>query len=344
MRVNGQKMSEEEFLTILEEEYKGQITCVDKYINSRTPIKFYCHAKDENGNEHGVFEKKPHQLLRMHRHCPICMGTHNVKPFGYWKIKEHCEEFAKTCKNKFELQIKNNTCYRTSLRNGWLEEFQEKYFDGKTHYRNLDDKIHCIYIYLINETHSCYVGRTSSLKRRHIQHKFGWVNSKHEKCVDNLYKHCEENNIEMPTPIVLEENLNAIESQEREEYWLNFYKDDGWTILNKGAVGKNRGSLGATLKWTYEKCKEEATKYQSREDFKKHNQSAHNAARREGWIEEFFPDLACKPNGYWDILENCQQEALKFTGAKAMVKGGSGGCYNSIKKHGWKDLIRYKNK
>lgn len=335
-------MSEEEFLAILQEEYQGRITCIDKYVNARTPIKFYCHVKDENGNEHGEFKKEPYQLLRRHRHCPICMGTINVKPPGYWNSKEHCEELAKTCRNKRELGIKLSKCYSVCRINGWLEEFQEKYFDGKTHYRNLDDKIHYVYVYLINETHSCYVGRTISLKRRHLQHKFGWFNSKHERCIDSLYKHCEENNIEMPEPIILEENLNAIESQEREEYWLNYYKSEGWNALNKGAVGKNRGSLGATLKWTYEKCKEEASKYKSRQDFRNHNQSAHNAARREGWIQEFFPELACKPNGYWNILENCQKETLKFKHARDMVKNGSGGCYNSILKHGWADLVRYK--
>ena len=344
MRVNGQKMSEEEFLSILEEEYKGKITCIDKYINSRTPIKFYCHEKDENGNEHGKFEKKPYQLLRMHRHCPICMGIAHFKPSGYWKIKEHCEEFAKTCKNKFELQTKSSGCYTASLENGWLDEFQEKYFDGQTHYRNPNDKIHCIYIYLIHETHSCYVGRTSSIERRDRQHRCGWTNSKHEKCFDNLYKHCEENNVSIPKPIIIEEGLNAIESQEREEYWLNYYKNEGWNTINKAVVGKNKGSLGATLKWIYEKCKEEASKYKSKQDFRNHNQGAYNAAYREKWLNEFFPELACKPNGYWNVLENCQKEALKFTGPKDMIKGGSGGCYNSIKKHGWKDLIRYKSK
>lgn len=344
MRINGQKMSEEEFLSLLEEEYKGQVTCVDKYINSRTPIKFFCHEKDENGNEHGEFEKKPYQLLRLHRHCPVCMGTDNYRSFGYWKSKENCEEFAKTCNNKFDLQKKSSGCYTESLKNGWLDEFQEKYFDGKTHYRKPEDPVHCIYVYLINETHSCYIGRTSSLKRRHRQHKCGWTNAKHIKCVDSLYNHCKEHNIIMSEPIVLEEHLTAHESQDREEYWLNWYKNEGWNTLNKGAVGKDKSSLGVTLKWTYEKCKEEASKYQSKQKFREANQSAHNAARREGWLNEFFPVNMKLPDGYWNVLENCQKEALKFKGPKDMIKNGSGGCYNSIKKHGWKNLIVYKNK
>lgn len=341
MRINGQKMSEEEFLSLLEEEYKGQITCVDKYINANTPIKFFCHEKDEDGNEHGEFKKVPYEILRRHRHCPICMGTVNIKPYGYWHSKTNCEEFAKTCKNKNELQKKSIGCYKESLKNGWLDEFQEKYFDGKTHYRSPEDPVHCVYVYLIDETHSCYVGRTSLLKRRHKQHKFGWRHKGGKFLTDNLYKHCEENNIEMPEPIILEENLTAHESQDREEYWLNWYINEGWNTLNKAVVGKNKGSLGATLKWTYEKCKEEASKYKNKEAFKKENQSAHNSARREGWINEFFPVNSKLPDGYWNVLENCQKEALKYRNFKELsLKGG--GCYNVIRKNKWQKYIKFK--
>ena len=342
-RKKGQKLTQEEFLTFLKTRFEGDITCDDVYIKAKGKLKLYCHKKNEDGSEHGQFIKT-YDELRIGRGCPICMGRAHYKARGFWKIKENCEELAKTCSGRYELERKNCTCYRECVKNGWLDEFQEKYFDGKIHYRNLEDKTHCIYVYLISETHSCYIGRTSSIKRRHNQHKFGWQNSKGEKCIDNLYKHCASNNIEMPEPIILESNLSAIESQEREEYWLTQYRQDGWNALNKGAVGKNRSSLGATLKWTYEKCKEEASKYKSKQEFRNHNQGAYNAAYREKWLNEFFPELACKPNGYWDVLENCQEEALKFTGAKAMIKGGSGGCYNSIKKHGWQKLITYKNK
>lgn len=44
--------------------------------------------------------------------------------------------------------------------------------------------------------------------------------------------------------------------------------------------------------WTYERCKEEAGKYKSRNDFCVSNCSAYQAARRNGWLDEFFPKAA----------------------------------------------------
>lgn len=52
------------------------------------------------------------------------MKENNVKPYGYWNDKNHCLEEAKKYKNKFELQRKCNGCYRSAIRNGWLEDME----------------------------------------------------------------------------------------------------------------------------------------------------------------------------------------------------------------------------
>lgn len=339
---NGQKMTQDEFLKVLEEEYQGKITCEDVYVNARTPIKFYCHEKFENGTEHGEFMKTPYEVLRMHRYCPHCMGTENRKPQKYWHIKEHCEEAAKKCKNKWEFHRKYTSASHQSRINGWLEEFNEKYFTKEIQYRNLNEKIHCVYAYLFNDDKTCYIGRTSNIKRRHRQHKNGYNHSEGNKTYDNLWKYCEKHRIEMPNPYILAESLTAIESQQQEEEWLNKYIADGWKAINKASVGVNKSSLGAVIKWTYEACKAEAAKYRTKEEFKKNSVGAHNASRREGWIKDFLFDEVKLPNGYWDILENCQKEALKYKNFKDMTLNGAASCYNSIRKHKWQEYITFK--
>ena len=42
-------------------------------------------------------------------------------------------------------------------------------------------------------------------------------------------------------------------------------------------------------KWTYETTKQEASKYRSRSEFKDNNGSAYDAARKNKWLDEFFP-------------------------------------------------------
>lgn len=144
----------------------------------------------------------------------------------------------------------------------------------------------------------------------------------------------------MKEPIILECKLNAIESQEKEEYWLNYYKDNGWNILNKASVGINKSSLGATLKWTYDKCEEIATMCKTRNEMKRINQSAYNSAKHNKWLDELLP-LAKKENGYWNNFDNCQEVAKECKGRKDLfIKYPS--CYNACRKNGFLDKLRYK--
>lgn len=48
-------------------------------------------------------------------------------------------------------------------------------------------------------------------------------------------------------------------------------------------------SKPANLKWDYRTTKKAAEKFTTRGAFQKHNQSAYQAAWRNGWLEEFFP-------------------------------------------------------
>ena len=40
------------------------------------------------------------------------------------------------------------------------------------------------------------------------------------------------------------------------------------------------------VKWTKEKCAEEALKYKSRSEFKKNNTNAYKASVRNGWLDD----------------------------------------------------------
>ena len=42
--------------------------------------------------------------------------------------------------------------------------------------------------------------------------------------------------------------------------------------------------------WDCEKCMKESKKYNTRGEFCKGNGSAYNVARKNGWVDDFFPN------------------------------------------------------
>src|ERR1035437_5152609 len=110
------------------------------------------------------------------------------------------------------------------------------------------------------------------------------------------------------------------------------YKNKGYTILNKvktGALG------GSTLIWTFEKCCEEALKYEFRSEFQKKSNGAYDAAWNNRWLDKVCSHMKLKKkrDGYWS-LERCKEEALKYSSCLEFDKKAPG-AYKATKKNGW---------
>lgn len=266
------------------------------------------------------------------------MKENNVKPYGYWNDKNHCLKEAKKYKNKFELQRKCNGCYRSAIRNGWLDDVASLY-DNSIQYMRYDEPVNCIYVYEYKDLNHFYVGRTNNIKRRNKQHCNGYLHRDGSRTYDIVYKFAKNNNINIPKPIILEDKLTAEQSQDREDYWKKFYIKKGMKCLNKGATGIGKGSLGATVRWTYDEFCKEALKYSYKTEMKYKNQSAYKAGVHNGWINIPFENRK-KKDKYWDNIDNVLDAAKNSMGAKDMVRK-YGGAYNSARKHGWLNLLEY---
>ena len=266
------------------------------------------------------------------------MKENNVKPYGYWNDKNHCLEEAKKYKNKFELQRKCNGCYRSAIRNGWLDDVASLY-DNSIQYMRYDELVNCIYVYEYKDLNHFYVGRTNNIKRRNKQHCNGYLHRDGSRTYDIVYKFAKNNNINIPKPIILEDKLTAEQSQDREDYWKKFYIKKGMKCLNKGATGIGKGSLGATVRWTYDEFCKEALKYSYKTEMKYKNQSVYKAGVHNGWINIPFENRK-KKDKYWDNIDNVLDAAKNSMGAKDMVRK-YGGAYNSARKHGWLNLLEY---
>lgn len=257
------------------------------------------------------------------------------RPYGYWSVKEHCEEAAKQCRNVRDFGMRYRAALRQSKMHGWVREFSEKYFTDKKMFPSFNSPIHTIYAYEMVENKCVYVGRTTSVKRRDKCHRNPSEN-------DTLYRFCNNLNIEMPEPIIKEEKLTAKESQDRENYWISKYASEGWYVINKMPTGVGSSSLGATArKWTYDTCKELAATCKNKEEFKKKSSRAHNVSRENGWIDEFFPEPWRTPDGSYDDIEKCKKECVE-RGYKKLtdVKRGYPFLYRKICEHKWNDEFR----
>ena len=251
---------------------------------------------------------------------------------GYWDIKENTEALAKTCRNRTELAQKSSTAWKAANKHGWLGEFQEKYFTTEPSFQPLNSKVHYVYAYEVSETKSVYVGRTNDLKRRDRAHR-----NKTQK--DVLREHCEFYKLYVPTPIILEDNLTAEESQEKENFWVEKYRNDGWNILNKAKTGVGISSLGSTTrKWNYETCKRAAETCKNKEEFKNRFSRAHNVSRYNGWIDEFFPFNSKRENGCFETLDSCKVACIGFK-TIAQIRKEYPFLYHKISEHKWTEEI-----
>lgn len=264
----------------------------------------------------------------------------NVKPSNFWNNFQNCKEEVRKYSRLIDLITSNKSCYNAIMRNGWDGELFSNFTKSAT-YRDLKERVHSIYVYEINEYRTCYVGRSVDVHKRDLSHRRGRKHHDGSITYDSLFKFCEEKGIIIPKPIILEDNLDGEESLIREDYWLNVYKSNNWNILNVAKTGKNSGSLGQIMKWTYEACKEFASKYNFKSELKKANYTCYSECLKNGWFEEFgIKDKKTHPNGFWNIKDNVINESKKYTNKTDFITN-SYGAYNAAKKHNWLDELKF---
>ena len=77
------------------------------------------------------------------------------------------------------------------------------------------------------------------------------------------------------------------------------------------------------MKWSKEKCREEALKYETKIDFQKYSNSAYSKSIRNNWICDICSHMKrpYNKNIKW-TFEKCREEALKYN------TNLTGNCFN----------------
>lgn len=96
------------------------------------------------------------------------------------------------------------------------------------------------------------------------------------------------------------------------------------------------------VKWTYEACKEEALKYESRIKFSKSNGSAYNSARKNGWLDNICSHMEFiqLPKNFWN-KDRCLEEALKYKTREEFKKGSSKAYHVAIRREWYSDICAH---
>ena len=248
------------------------------------------------------------------------MSKKNYKPKNYWLIKENVIDESKKYSSRAEFCKSSYGAYKSSLKNGWLDEMT-----WLTKKNVCKDPVDTVYRYYFENENAVYVGRTIYLELRDHQHRT------REK--DTVYKFAKECNTEIPKIEVLEEGLTVLQGAKREDYWEKYYRNKGFTIINKQPCG----SLGHMCKkWSKEKCFEEAKKYKTRSEFQKNAPQAYHLSITNNWIDNmtWLPKIQNVPNGYWQNKENVINEAKKYK-TRGEFQKNNVGAYESARKNKW---------
>jgi len=236
--------------------------------------------------------------------------------------------------SRFEFQMGDKAAYNKALKEGWLDSYTWL----TTPVKNPNDsqsRIHIVYAYLDEDKKVAYIGRTNNLQRRHRQHNKNISKSKTYDVVKRYFMSVGMIN-ELPDPVILEEGLNLVESQEKESFYINEYRNRGWGILNTGKTGVNVSSVGSFIqKWTYENCRELALSCKSRQEFKKKSSAAYAVSRENGWIDQWLPIASNyhKAEFSW-TKEMCVEIAKKYTSFTEFSKKETK-AFRAAERRGW---------
>jgi superfamily II DNA or RNA helicase len=199
-------------------------------------------------------------------------------PNGYWTY-ERCKEEALKYNNRTEF-IKGSSGARAAAKNnGWLDDICSHMVEGKK------------------------------------QNGY-WT-----------YESCKEEALKYNTRSEFKKGFGGAWGSAEKNGWL----DD---ICSHMVEGKKQNGY-----WTYERCKEEALKYNTRKEFQKGSSGTRAAAKNNGWLDDICSHMVevKKQKGYW-TYERCKEEALKYN-TRSKFQKGSGSAWAAAEKNGWKDYI-----
>lgn len=135
---------------------------------------------------------------------------------------------------------------------------------------------------LVKKEKVVYIGRTYDIRGRDLDHR----NPKLEDSVFLGFSNIKE---EIPEMTIIEKDLKLLESREREIYFIEYYKNKGYRLLNKNKGG-GLGNIYLTsdLEKIKEDCKKVALTCNTLNEFRFNHRVEYSRSVTNGWLKEFY--------------------------------------------------------
>ena len=307
-----------------------------------------------------------------YQYCKEQGWLDKLYPYVCRYTKRECKELCKVYSNSDELKEKNVGLYECIEKHNWLSDIfpkcQERYTKTNSYKEALkyktykefkhgspsiyrycsrhellksyswlkddrikifEDKIDCVYMYMFSGMNAVYIGRTlySRLNTRHNEHI--------SDCNDSVNKFAIENNIHIPDITLLEKDLTILEGLEKEDYYINYYRELGYNILNKAKTGIGSGSIGSlnSGKWNKKTCYDAALTCDTVSEFRKKYDAAHRKAKQHDWIKEYTWFKEKPKYDYW-TFDKCKEIADTCNSRKEFFNKNRG-AYSASYTNNW---------
>ena len=252
--------------------------------------------------------------------------------------KDKCFEEGKKYKTRHEFQHNSSQAFHLSMINGWIDEmtwmpkkefYPKGYWNIKEHVIEESKKYKTSKEFRENcgsaynaARRGGYVDELTWLEKRENVLPFGYWRDK-EHVMEEAKKYT---------------SKKEFQKNNQSAYWAalkyGYLEEMPWLVKNK--VTK-KGIL------TKEYVLNESKKYKTRNEFRKCNKSAYEAAQRNGYLKEmvWLPKQA--DNGYWNVKEHVIEEAKKYSSRTSFKENGKGAYWSALK-HGWMDEMEWLKK
>lgn len=234
----------------------------------------------------------------------------------YW-TEDILREEALKYNTRIEFNRGNDKAYRASIKMGILDDICKHMLRLGNLYKR--------FVYIIEfEDKSVYIGLTSNLDRRKLEHISNSSNRNINELISNNFE------FTFNSDNVLYSAEDAIEL---ECFLVNEYKERGYNVLN---IAKAGGLGGNNIKWTKELLIKEALRYDTKIKFYKNSRGAYDSASRLCILDEICKHMSAKFIKWTpDML---REEALKHKTRKDFLKNGRG-AYIASKRRGILDDV-----
>lgn len=230
----------------LSQEVKDQISQSMKLHHSNKDKKTPNAEIESIETEKGIKSKKSNKIKAI-----IKINENGDKVYSYYKrkngrpkkrgpkaqikYKTQCFSVAKKFKTFREFRETNPIAYNLALKKGWMTDYT---WLADDRVNVCTDKVDTVYAYIFEDYKTVYVGRTLTkrIKNRDYEHIF----------TDNdpVAKFSKEYKTSIPKIKIIETDLTLSEGLIKEDYYLQYYKNNGYCVLNKARTGIGHGSLG----------------------------------------------------------------------------------------------------